>query len=92
MNNFDVLNMSGSYNIIDEIPLSQDNLLDAPSDKEELCHASLISLSQLLNEHIGPVQGASSCCSFCQNQKFPQTVKLLVQIMISCSCRIQKMN
>jgi hypothetical protein len=42
----------------------------------------------LIQGNKGPVWGASSCCSFSHNQKLPQTVQLLVQILRSCSCRI----
>ncbi len=35
-----------------EIPLSQNNLLDVSCDEEELCDASLISMAQLVNEHV----------------------------------------
>nr|CAE03983.3 OSJNBa0033H08.14 [Oryza sativa Japonica Group] len=35
-----------------EIPLSQNNLLDVTCDKEELCDDSLISMPQLVNEHV----------------------------------------
>ena len=41
---------------------------------------------------MGLFGGASSCCSFSQNQKLPQIVQLLVQLLRSCSCEIQKMN
>ena len=38
-----------------EIPLSQNNLLDFTCDKEELCDASLISMPQLVNEHVSSI-------------------------------------
>ena len=38
--------------IIDEIHLSQDNLLAVSGDKKELCDVSLISMPQLVNKHI----------------------------------------
>mgnify|MGYP003703418125 CR=1 FL=1 len=38
-----------------EIPLSQNNLLDVSCDKEELCDASLISMPQLVNEHVSSI-------------------------------------
>jgi hypothetical protein len=44
------------------------------------------------NETLGLFGGALSYCSFSQNQKLPQTVQLLVQILRSCYYRIQKMN
>ncbi len=40
---------------IAEIPLSQNNLLDVSCDKEELCDASLISMPQLVDEHVSSV-------------------------------------
>lgn len=38
--------------IIDEIHLSQDNLLAVSGDKKELCDVSLISMPQLVNKHV----------------------------------------
>nr|AAM08499.1 Putative retroelement [Oryza sativa Japonica Group] len=49
---------------IAEMPLSQVDLLVVPCDKEELCHnVSLISMPQLVNEHV------SSTISLCADSK-----------------------
>nr|ABA97450.1 retrotransposon, putative, centromere-specific [Oryza sativa Japonica Group] len=48
---------------IDEMPLSQVDLLAVPCDKEELCdNASLISIPQLVNEH--GISSVSLCADF----------------------------
>jgi hypothetical protein len=63
MHIYDVPTMSTTYatlkkpivEIIVEIPLSQNNLLDDSCDKEELYDASLISMSQPVNEHVSSI-------------------------------------
>ncbi len=68
---YDVLNMSTTCSTldqpivetIDEIHLSQNNLLDVSCDKEELCDASVISMPQLVNEHVRSIV-ESPCIEF----------------------------
>ncbi len=63
MHIYDVPTMSTTYATLEqpivetivEIPLSQNNLLDVTCDKEELCDASLISMPQLVNEHVSSI-------------------------------------
>ena len=44
------------------IPLTQVELIPDPHDKEELCdHASLISMPQLLNDHVISIFANNSC-------------------------------
>jgi hypothetical protein len=60
-NSFGVWNLSTDHAIIEQhlvesfhdLPLSQGDLLGVPCDKEELCDsASLMSMPQLVNEHL----------------------------------------
>ncbi len=63
MHSYDVLTISTTCATLEqpivetivEIPLSQNNLFDVCCDKEELCDASLISMPQLVNEHVSSI-------------------------------------
>lgn len=59
---YDRVNMSTTYTTIEqpiveigEIPLSHNNLRDVSSDKKVLCDTSLISMPQLVNEHVSSI-------------------------------------
>ncbi len=60
MHIYDVPTMSTTYATLEqpivetiaEIRLSQNNLFDVSCDKEELCDASLVSMPQLVTEHV----------------------------------------
>ncbi len=63
MHIYEVPTMSTTYAALEqpmvetiaEILLSQNNLFDVSCDKEELCDASLISMPQLVNEHVSSI-------------------------------------
>lgn len=59
---YDMVNMSTTYTTIEqpivetgEIPLSHNNLRIVSSDKKVLCDTSLISMPQLVNEHVSSI-------------------------------------
>lgn len=59
---YNMVNMSTTYTTIEqpiveigEIPLSHNNLRIVSSDKKVLCDTSLISMPQLMNEHVSSI-------------------------------------